>query len=76
MRASLLGRFLWRSVGWLLCWTLLWSVLADGLTAPLALLADGVTTVEVKSGYGLDLATELDLHPRTVARWRRQEKTR
>ena len=23
-----------------------------------------------------DVATELDLYPRTVARWRRQEKTR
>jgi imidazolonepropionase len=34
-------------------------LLADALPRVDALIAEGVTTIEVKSGYGLDLATEL-----------------
>lgn len=34
------------------------SLLAQSLPRARALLADGVTTIEVKSGYGLDLASE------------------
>ncbi len=35
------------------------ALLAAALPRARALLADGVTTLEIKSGYGLDLATEL-----------------
>jgi imidazolonepropionase len=35
------------------------ALLAASLPRARALLADGVTTLEIKSGYGLDLATEL-----------------
>lgn len=70
MRASLLGRFLWRSVGWLLCWTLLWSVLADWLTAPLGVLAGGVMPAlfpawaesVARSGSTLTLFTSILVH--------------
>jgi imidazolonepropionase len=34
------------------------ELLAQSLPRARALLADGVTTIEIKSGYGLDLATE------------------
>ncbi|MDE1959335.1 MAG: imidazolonepropionase [Xanthomonadaceae bacterium] len=35
------------------------ALLATSLPRARALIADGVTTLEIKSGYGLDLATEL-----------------
>ena len=35
------------------------ALLSDALTRADALIAEGVTTIEIKSGYGLDLETEL-----------------
>ncbi|MEM9206203.1 MAG: imidazolonepropionase, partial [Pseudomonadota bacterium] len=37
------------------------DLLADALTCVDALIAEGVTTIEVKSGYGLDIDTELKM---------------
>ena len=37
------------------------ALLAAALPRARALIADGVTTLEIKSGYGLDLATELGM---------------
>tara|TARA_R110002020_G_scaffold11667_6_gene43623 strand:+ start:185 stop:1324 length:1140 start_codon:yes stop_codon:yes gene_type:complete len=37
------------------------ALLADALTRADALIAEGVTTLEIKSGYGLDEATELKM---------------
>ena len=37
------------------------ALLAAALPRAQALIADGVTTLEIKSGYGLDLATELGM---------------
>jgi len=37
------------------------ELLADALTRADALLAEGVSTIEVKSGYGLDIETELKM---------------
>ncbi len=37
------------------------ALLADALTRVDAMIAEGVTTLEVKSGYGLDLETELKM---------------
>ncbi|MEM9971791.1 MAG: imidazolonepropionase [Pseudomonadota bacterium] len=37
------------------------DLLADALTRVDALIAEGVTTIEVKSGYGLDIDTELKM---------------
>jgi imidazolonepropionase len=37
------------------------TLLASALTRARALLHDGVTTLEIKSGYGLDLASELKM---------------
>lgn len=37
------------------------DLLADALTRVDALIAEGVTTIEIKSGYGLDIDTELKM---------------